>query len=91
MLPSVRIFFLGNIRNYLVISGKMQQESLFIKQSAILEVIRDHKLINFDQLRRRFLGINERTLRYHLKRLADLGFIRKRGTTKGVFYEIDSR
>lgn len=65
----------------------MKEDSLFIKQSAILEVIKDHKLINFDQLKRRFLGINERTLRYHLKRLTDLGFIRKRGTTKGVYYE----
>lgn len=69
----------------------MKEESLFIKQSAILEVIRDHKLVNFDQLRRRFMGINERTLRYHLKRLADLGFIRKRGATKGVYYELESR
>lgn len=65
----------------------MREDSLFIKQSAILEVIKDHKLINFDQLKRRFMGINERTLRYHLKRLADLGFIKKRGATKGVYYE----
>lgn len=66
----------------------MKEDTLFIKQLAILEVIKDHKLINFDQLKRRFMGINERTLRYHLKRLADLGFIRKRGTTKGAFYDI---
>ncbi len=74
----------------MVISGNMDEASLFIKQAAILEVIRDHKLINFDSLKRRFLGLNERTLRYHLKRLADLGFIRKRGTTKGVYYEISA-
>ena len=34
-----------------------------------------------------FLKINERTLRYDLNKLAMGGFIRKRGTTKGVYYE----
>lgn len=65
----------------------MDVSSLFIKQASILEVIQEQKMINFDSLRRRFLGINERTLRYHLKRLKDQGLIRKRGTTKGVYYE----
>jgi predicted transcriptional regulator len=62
-------------------------DSLFIKQASILEVIQENRLINFDTLKRQFLGINERTLRYHLKKLADLGFIKKRGTTRGVYYE----
>lgn len=63
------------------------EESLFIKQSAILEVIREQKLMSSDSLHRRFMGIKERTLRYHLKKLQTLGLIRKRGTTKGVHYE----
>lgn len=62
--------------------------SLFIKQAEILEFIREKGIVNFNTLHRNFLGINERTLRYHLKRLADSGLIRKRGTTKGVYYEI---
>lgn len=62
-------------------------DSLFIKQASILEVIQEYGLINFETLRRQFLGINERTLRYHLKRLADLGLIKKRGTTRGTHYE----
>lgn len=64
------------------------EDSLFIKQTAVLEVIREHDMINFQTLKRNFVGTNERTLRYHLKRLADLEFIRKRGATKGVYYEI---
>lgn len=64
------------------------EENLFIKQQAILEVIREQKLVNFDYIRRQFFALNERTLRYHLKRLQDLGLIRKKGTTRGVYYEI---
>jgi repressor of nif and glnA expression len=63
------------------------EDTLFIKQTAILEVIKEHSLINFDNLHRRFLGINKRTLRYHLKKLQILGLIRKRGFTNGVYYE----
>ncbi len=65
----------------------VSEEKLFIKQAAILEVIQEHQLINFQTLRRNFVATNARTLRYHLKRLKDQGFIRKRGNTKGVYYE----
>ena len=63
------------------------EENLFIKQSSILEVIKDQKMISTKELHRRFLGIKPRTLRYHLKKLQSFGYIRKRGETKGVFYE----
>lgn len=66
------------------------EDSLFIKQATILAVIREHQLISSKELRRRFLGITDRTLRYHLKKLQDAGLIRKRGTTKVVHYEIAS-
>ena len=66
----------------------VNEDSLYIKQAAILDVIREHGLVNFQTIRRSFIGSNERTLRYHLKRLIDLGLIKKRGTTKGVHYEI---
>ena len=64
--------------------------SLFIKQSAILEVIKEYRLISSNNLRKQFMGIKDRTFRYHLKKLADLGLIRKRGTTKGAYYELAS-
>jgi repressor of nif and glnA expression len=65
----------------------INEDTLFIKQSAILGIIRDQKMVNFNYIKRQFFGSNERTLRYHLKRLQDQGLIRKRGTTKGVYYE----
>lgn len=60
---------------------------LLPRRAEILHIIRDHKLINFDQVRRRFMGVNARTLRYDLKKLQDDGLIRKRGTTNGAWYE----
>ncbi len=61
------------------------EDRLFIKQTAILETIREHGIIQAKELRRQFMRISERTLRYHPKRLQDQGLIRKRGTTKGVW------
>ena len=45
-------------------------------------------MVSFDQIHRRFLAVNERTLRYDLKKLADSGLIKKRGSTKGASYEL---
>lgn len=66
----------GNIENLLL-----------PRREEILNIIKDQGLINFDTIRRRFLAVNERTLRFDLKKLQDVGLIRKRGTTKGVYYE----
>lgn len=61
---------------------------LLPRRAEILNIIREQRMVNFDQIRRRFMAVNARTLRYDLKKLQDGGFIRKRGTTKGVYYEI---
>lgn len=63
------------------------EDYLLPRRAEILYIIKDHRLVAFDQIRRRFMAVNERTLRYDLKRLQDQGLIRKRGTTKGVHYE----
>ena len=63
------------------------EDSLFIKQAAILELIREYDSVNFQTIKRNFFGSNDRTLRYHIKRLADLGLVRKLGITKGVYYQ----
>lgn len=63
------------------------EDSLLPRRLEILYTIRDHKLVNFNFIRRRFMVVNERTIRYDLKKLVDAGFIRKRGVTKGVYYE----
>lgn len=63
-------------------------DSLLPRRAEILNIVREQKIVNFDQIHRRFLKINPRTLRFDLKKLIDLGLIKKRGTTKGVYYQI---
>lgn len=63
------------------------EDLLLPRRAEILNIIKDHGLISFNTLKRRFLGVNERTLRYDLKKLQDQGLIKKRGATKGVYYE----
>ena len=64
------------------------QNLLLPRRSEIYQIIKDHLSVNFDMIRRRFMAVNERTLRYDLKKLQDAKLIRKRGTTKGVYYEV---
>lgn len=65
-----------------------KKETVFLppRQEEILSIVKDHLVISFDQIRRRFLKIPERTLRYDLKRLLDLKLIEKSGVTKGNYY-----
>src|SRR3989338_8059667 len=60
---------------------------LLPRRAEILRIIQEQRLINFDIIRRRFLTVNERTLRYDLKQLVDAGLVKKLGTTNGVYYE----
>ena len=64
------------------------EDYLLPRRAEIYNIIKDHKMVNFETIRRRFILVNERTLRFDLKKLADAGLIRKRGATKGVYYEI---
>ncbi len=63
------------------------KDYLLPRRAEILSIIEEHKILSFDSVRRRFMAVNGRTLRYDLKKLQDAGLIRKRGTTKGVYYE----
>lgn len=63
------------------------EDYLLPRRAEILNIIKEHRLVSFDMLKRRFMVINQRTLRYDLKKLQDSKLIKKRGTTKGVYYE----
>ncbi len=58
------------------------------RQEEIYYTVRDHRLVSFDFIRRRFLKIPERTLRYDLKRLVDSNLLIKIGKTRGSYYRI---
>lgn len=65
-----------------------KQEFLSPRQEEIVNIIKDYHTVPFDMIRRRFLKIPERTLRYDLKKLIDKGFIEKSGQTRGRYYRI---
>jgi Fic family protein len=64
-----------------------KEDFLLPRRAEIYEIIKDQKLVNFDMLKRRFISVNSRTLRYDLKKLQDEGLITKLGTTRGVYYK----
>lgn len=63
------------------------QDYLLPRRAEILNIIKDQRLVTSDAIRRRFMAVPSRTLSYDLKKLQDAGLIRKRGATKGVYYE----
>lgn len=70
-------------------SAQSGKESLLPpRQEEIYLIIKEHKTVSFDNIRRRFLKVPERTLRYDLKKLADKGLIIKIGETRGSYYKI---
>lgn len=65
-----------------------KKDLLFLppRQEEILNIIKEQKIVSFDMIRRRFLKVPERTLRYDLKKLLDRGIIEKSGETRGRYY-----
>lgn len=58
------------------------------RQEELFNLIKDHPLIPFDSIQRRFMAVPGRTLRYDLKKLADKNLIVKTAQTKGAYYKI---
>jgi repressor of nif and glnA expression len=67
---------------------RKEQVILPPRQEEIYNIIVDHNMSSFDIIRRRFLNVPERTLRYDLKKLQEKNLIRKIGCTKGTYYNI---
>lgn len=67
---------------------KKEEAFLPPRQEEIYSIIKDHAVCSFDMIRRRFLQVPERTLRYDLKKLLDHGLIEKSGETRGRYYRV---
>lgn len=63
------------------------EDRLLPRRQEILAIIRDHKIVSFDFLKRRFRKIPDSTLHYDLKKLIEGNFLKKLGTTRGVYYK----
>jgi Fic family protein len=61
--------------------------SLPPRRFEILNIIRDHQSTSYDFIKRRFINIPDRTLRYDLHELVKGGYIIRRGVTRGSVYE----
>lgn len=62
------------------------EDILLPRRAEILAIIREHRMISFDQIRRRFLSVNSRMLHYDLQDLIKKNLIRKLGATRGAVY-----
>lgn len=62
-----------------------------LRQEEIHHIVSDHPYITMDGLRRRFMGVPVRTLRYDVAQLVKKGVIKKIGSTKGSCYLKNSR
>lgn len=78
----------ANKTKILILEKQQPDTSDFLlpRRGEILKIIQGQKIITLDQIKRRFAKINERTLRYDLKKLQDQKLIKKLGTTRGVYY-----
>jgi len=66
-----------------------EPENLLLpRRREILEIIKDHKMVSFDFIRRRFIAVPESSLHYDLKQLIKSGFVIKLGSTRGVNYSL---
>ncbi len=63
------------------------EDHLLPRRKEILNIIRDHPMCSFDQIRRRFLAVNPKTLHYDLAQLMKSGFVKKIGATRGALYQ----
>ncbi len=61
------------------------------RQEEIFFIIKDQRIVSFDQIQRRFMQVPKRTLSFDLKKLIDQGLVVKIGKTKGSFYQLKQR
>ena len=58
------------------------------RQVKIIKLLKKQKIASLYFMKRRFLKVPGRTLRYDLKKLCGKGLVMKIGQTKGVYYKI---
>lgn len=63
------------------------EDTLLPRRQEVLAIIRDHQLVSFDFIARRFPRVTKSTLHYDMKQLVAKGLIRKLGATRGACYQ----
>lgn len=91
LLFILNAFFQQTKKTQLLLENEIEKKQhIFLppRQEEILNIIKDHSVASFDMIKRRFLKVPARTLRYDIKKLIDQGLVEKTGTTKGVYYRV---
>lgn len=72
------------------IDGELNKKVQFLspRQEEIVNIIKDHGVVSFETVRRRFLKVPQRTLRYDLKKLVDKDLVETSGQTRGRYYRL---
>jgi Fic family protein len=73
------------------LESRMTDDALLPRRQEIWQIIRDHKIVSVDFLKRRFQDISERTLRNDLADLAERKLVVKLGKTRGAAYRIGTK
>lgn len=73
-----------------MVTDEMGKNQLLLtpRQEEIINIIKDHNIVSFDGIKRRFLKVPGRTLSYDLKKLINKKLVNKIGETKGTYYKI---
>ncbi len=67
------------------------QSYLSPRRYELVEIIREHRLVSFDFLHRRFVKVPTRTLHYDIAQLIRFGYIRRLGITRGALYALGEK
>lgn len=68
------------------VKEELPEDRLLPRRREILEIIKDHRMVSFDFVRRRFVKVPSSTLHYDVKKLLEERFIKKLGHTRGALY-----
>lgn len=67
-----------------------EKANLLPRRAEIVDIIRDHQMVSFDFLARRFVAVPKSTLHFDIKQLMKGNYIKKLGTTRGAVYTLAS-
>lgn len=90
LLFMLQAFYEQTEKTKQMLTDEMEKAQLLLtpRQEEIYNIVKDHNIVSFDEIRRRFLKIPPRTLSFDLKKLMDKGLVVKIGKTKGSYYRI---
>ncbi len=66
----------------------VEKANLLPRRAEIVDIIKDHQMVTFDFLARRFVAVPKSTLHFDIKQLMKGNYIKKLGTTRGVVYTL---